>query len=88
MSPFFKPGVAGALSICFCVKDDGAVQIRKFNKIVMPAKAGIREFLIVTKHGTPVFTGMRTFYDFVKEGIINKNFFVLGSDPRRTFAAG
>jgi hypothetical protein len=44
---------------------DGSVKSRKINKIVIPAKAGIQEFQVVTKHWTPVFTGVTTFYDFI-----------------------
>jgi hypothetical protein len=48
------------------IKIDGPVKSRKINKIVIPAKAGIQEFQVVTKHWTPVFTGVTTFYDFIK----------------------
>jgi hypothetical protein len=48
------------------LKVDTLVKSRTFNKIVMPVKTGIKEFQIVTKHWTPVFTGMTTFYNFIK----------------------
>jgi len=43
---------------------DGLVKSRKFSKIVIPTKAGIQKYQLVTKHWTPVFTGVTTFYDF------------------------
>jgi len=44
---------------------DAPVKSREFNKIVIPAKAGIQEYHQGTKHWTPVFTGVTTFYYFI-----------------------
>ena len=46
------------------------VKSRKFNKTVIPAKAGIQEFQIVIKRWTPVFTGVTAFYGIIKNGRI------------------
>jgi hypothetical protein len=44
------------------VNSDEPVKRRKTATAVMPAKAGIQEYQRVTKHWTPAFAGVTTFY--------------------------
>jgi len=60
---------------CFPLKCDGLVKSRKSPRIVIPVKTGIQRFQCVTKHWTPVFTGVTTFYEAVKCCI-------LGNEPK------
>jgi hypothetical protein len=58
------------------IKKDTLGESQKLNKIVIPAKAGIHEYPIVTKHWTPVLTGVTTFYDAVTKGSLNSILFI------------
>ena len=42
------------------------VKSRKSATDVIPAKAGIQKYQMVTKHWTPAFAGVTTFYEVAK----------------------
>jgi len=48
------------------IKLDALVKSQKCPRIVIPVKTGIQRFQRVTKHWTPVFTGVTTFYENIK----------------------
>jgi hypothetical protein len=47
---------------------DAPVKSRKTISNVIPAKAGIQKFQPVTKHWTPAFAGVTSFYEVVSLG--------------------
>jgi hypothetical protein len=52
------------------VNDNGIIKSRKTTNDVIPAKAGIQKYQLVTKHWTPAFAGVTTFYEFVNDNSI------------------
>ena len=59
------------------VKEDGLVKSLKRLFSVIPTQAGIQYFHLVRILWIPVFTGMTTFYDSIKNGILKKLFLPL-----------